>query len=332
MATNFASSTVAANDTITAAERNNLRKDVLVHAGDYEVSTGSANAYVLSIDAQITSYTDNLTVVFNANFTNTGAATINVNSIGANTIKTINGDDLEANAIRSGQVVVLKYDGTNFQLMSSSIIHGAKGDIEVATANGATEVLNVGGDNEVPIADPSASSGLRYGLVSRLVESATSDATVANTTTETAIFSETVLANTLDTNGVIAGRLYVSTFDFAAAGSCTIRLKLGGSTIATTGISSLSQTGLIGYIDFMVINAGSTSSQEGSFIVDVVTNSAGVYSSAGSTAFVRDSSNGTSAVDTTSDRTLELTAQWSIANASNSIVVRHGYAAIHANT
>jgi len=80
------SSTVSAGDAATATQYNNLRKDVLENTGDYGSTTGAANAYVLAMDAQITSLVEGQIITFKANFTNTGAPTINVNSIGAKTI------------------------------------------------------------------------------------------------------------------------------------------------------------------------------------------------------------------------------------------------------
>ena len=112
------SSTVAANDTITAAERNNLRLDVLEQAGEYRASTGSANAYVVADDAQLGSLVEAQTVVFKANFANTSTATLNFGGFGAKTIKKNGSDNLVAGDIESGQVVVCKYDGTSMQMLS----------------------------------------------------------------------------------------------------------------------------------------------------------------------------------------------------------------------
>lgn len=49
---------------------------------------------------------------------NTGAATLNVNSQGAKSIKKRSGEDLDAGDITSGQHHLLAYDGTNFQCLS----------------------------------------------------------------------------------------------------------------------------------------------------------------------------------------------------------------------
>lgn len=83
----YNSSTVAANDDATADQYNNLRKDLLLQAGQYVTSGGSANAQTFTIDAQITAYVEGMRIPFKAGFTTTGASTGNVNGIGAKDIK-----------------------------------------------------------------------------------------------------------------------------------------------------------------------------------------------------------------------------------------------------
>lgn len=86
--------------------------------GARKASTGSANAYVFAAAQTLGAYYDGLLIGFDANFANTGAATINVDGLGAKTIKKHNDQDLASGDIESGQKVLLVYDGTNFQLLS----------------------------------------------------------------------------------------------------------------------------------------------------------------------------------------------------------------------
>lgn len=131
MSTFASSSQVVAGNDILATDLNNLRKDVLQMAGDIAASTGSANAYVLAINAQIAAYATNQKFKFIANFANTGAATVNVNTLGAKTIKKNHDVDLEANDIENGSVVEVVYDGTNMQMISA-------GAIDISSANKTT--------------------------------------------------------------------------------------------------------------------------------------------------------------------------------------------------
>ncbi len=84
----------------------------------YAADTGTANTYAVTLSPAPSSYTTGMVVMFKATNANTSASTINVNSLGAKTIKKENDQDLESGDIEAGQVVALIYDGTNFQMIS----------------------------------------------------------------------------------------------------------------------------------------------------------------------------------------------------------------------
>lgn len=83
----------------------------------YAASTGSANAYIVSLTPAATAYNTGMLVYFKANFSNTGASTIDVNGLGATAIKRNYNQDLSADDIRTDQMVMLMYDGTYFQML-----------------------------------------------------------------------------------------------------------------------------------------------------------------------------------------------------------------------
>lgn len=83
-------------------------------------TTGSADAYLFAAAQTIAAYYDGLIIGFDANFQNTGAATLNVDSLGAKTIKKQNDQDLASGDIEVGQKVLVVYDGVNFQMLSVS--------------------------------------------------------------------------------------------------------------------------------------------------------------------------------------------------------------------
>jgi hypothetical protein len=94
----------------------------------YADSGGSGDAYTLSVTPAPTAYVAGQVFRFKANFANTAAATLNVNSLGAKTIKKLNGaTDLAANDIQNGQLVEVQYDGTNFQMLSPVAVAAAGG-------------------------------------------------------------------------------------------------------------------------------------------------------------------------------------------------------------
>lgn len=81
---------------------------------------GSADAYTATLTYTPTSYVDGMHIVARVNATNTGASTINVDSLGAKAIKRKNGDALTAADMTDGQFVELRYDSANgyFVLMN----------------------------------------------------------------------------------------------------------------------------------------------------------------------------------------------------------------------
>lgn len=87
------------------------------------LDAGSNDTYVIALSPPLTAYLTRQLVWFKANTANTGAATLNVNGLGAKTIKKVAGGittDLATNDIRAGQYVCVVYDGTNFQMLSAS--------------------------------------------------------------------------------------------------------------------------------------------------------------------------------------------------------------------
>lgn len=83
---------------------------------------GSTDDYACSPAPPFTAYATGMIVNFKAATANTGAATVNFNSIGAGAIKKVAGGvttALDDNDIRAGQWVTVVYDGTNFQMISA---------------------------------------------------------------------------------------------------------------------------------------------------------------------------------------------------------------------
>lgn len=85
----------------------------------YNSTAGSSNTYTLALPFAPGSYTAGMVINFKASFSNTGSATINVNSLGAKTFKKVLAgvlSNLASGDIISGNCYTAMYDGTNFQL------------------------------------------------------------------------------------------------------------------------------------------------------------------------------------------------------------------------
>lgn len=85
---------------------------------DYAADAGGTDAYAITVTPAITAYATGQEFTFKANTANTGAATLNVNSVGAKTIKKNYNEDLVTGDILANQIVKVVYDGTNMQLVS----------------------------------------------------------------------------------------------------------------------------------------------------------------------------------------------------------------------
>lgn len=115
----------------------NTKTDVL-QAADFAADAGANDTYTATLSPAITAYVTGARYRFKANTANTGAATINFNSLGAKTIVKLAGGITTAladNDILAGQWVECVYDGTNMQ-MESQLGNPASGYGDVVAANG----------------------------------------------------------------------------------------------------------------------------------------------------------------------------------------------------
>lgn len=87
--------------------------DVIDNHLTYYVTTGSSNAYVLTPSPSIGAYAEGQILYFRANHTNTGASTLNVNSLGAIAIQTPDGSALAGDEIELGGYYGVIYDANS---------------------------------------------------------------------------------------------------------------------------------------------------------------------------------------------------------------------------
>lgn len=98
-----------------------LRSLTVTTALNSAADAGATDDYAITLSPAITAYVTGQMFSFKANTANTGACSLNVNGLGAKTIKKLQGGittDLVDNDIRAGQYVIVIYDGTNMQMMS----------------------------------------------------------------------------------------------------------------------------------------------------------------------------------------------------------------------
>jgi hypothetical protein len=132
--------------TLTAATTGTVftsgtKADVL-DAACFAADAGANDTYTATLSPAITAYVTGAHYRFKANTANTGAATINLNSLGAKTIVKAAGGittALSDNDIRAGQWVDLVYDGTNMQMQSTLGNAASGGSGAVVAVKSATK-------------------------------------------------------------------------------------------------------------------------------------------------------------------------------------------------
>ena len=105
------------------------------NAFTYSADTGAANAYAVTL-APVPTVVAGSMVIFKAANANSGASTLAVNGAGAVAIKKQGATALSSGDIALNQIVVVIYDGTNFQMLGAG--GGGGGS---ATLAGLTDVL-----------------------------------------------------------------------------------------------------------------------------------------------------------------------------------------------
>lgn len=108
--TNLAAATALTD----AARLSQIQSGAILYGG---AATGT-DTITFSLTPSLTAYAAGQRFTFKAAGDNTGAVTVNINSVGAKDLKMPDGSALAAGYIKSGQMVDILYDGTNFQITS----------------------------------------------------------------------------------------------------------------------------------------------------------------------------------------------------------------------
>jgi hypothetical protein len=107
---------------------------------DYQADAVGTDSYAITCTPAPTAYTTGMRFTFKAGTANTGTCTLNVNSLGAKTIK-LGTSNLYTGQILANQVVEVVYDGTDMQLVSMSPL-STNATITEAVASSNTRTTN----------------------------------------------------------------------------------------------------------------------------------------------------------------------------------------------
>ncbi len=125
--------------------------------GGAKTTTGSAGAYLLTTGLSLASYQNGLLLAFEANHTNTGASTINIDGLAAKDLKTSEGTALTAGQITSGGIYLISYEtGADDVLLLNPGPGPSAGQAAalefIIDGGGAAIGTGVKGDLEIPFA------------------------------------------------------------------------------------------------------------------------------------------------------------------------------------
>jgi hypothetical protein len=211
---------------------------------NYVSDTGSANAYLVTMTPTATAYTAGMEVVFIPDNANTGASTVNVDSLGVKSIKRRGGSDLVAGDLSSAAIAMMRYDGSEFQMQSIQTTSVAA--LPLAVVNGGTAATSAGGARSSLSA---AALGANSDITS--LTGLTTDLTVAQGGTGAGTFTDGGVLLGSGTGAITAmavladGEIIVGdgTTDPVAESGATARTSLGAAALgANSDITSL--TGL----------------------------------------------------------------------------------------
>lgn len=248
---------------------------------------------------------------------------------------TITGATLTTSTV-NGVTLTTAGAATDFLAANGSYVAGsvsnasttAKGIVEAATSAEVTAGTATGGTGAVLAVTPDAlaastpvfnGSGLTN--IPKLLNTITTDVTFSSSTAENTLLSYSVPANTLGTSNVIRVTMHVNPLGVTGANSWTLRLKYGATTLTTyTYTGGGTSLGAAGKMEFLLAGAGTTGTQNGSYVLSMGQNS---YTGNGNIVrqLFGESGQGTSSEDSTASKTLAITSQHSNSGASDNITV-----------
>lgn len=150
----------------------------------------------------------------------------------------------------------------------------------------------------------------------------TADVTVASSTTETTLIGAGQGSATLAADVLRVGTyVYVTAWGYAsrASGNFLLKVELGSMTLATSNTALTIAANSIVKIEacFKCVTTGATGTIDGQGLS--IVNS----STVAGTSWQMVSSGGTTTVDTTGTLAVDVTAQWSVSNAGNTVTITH---------
>lgn len=224
-----------------ATVRTNYASAAQVQDGSltYLTSVSGADTITAVGAVGMTAYAAGQQFTFVSAGANTGAATLNINSIGAKAITKNGTTALSAGDIASGAVAEVVYDGTQFQLISAIPISSLS--LPVSVANGGTGLTSAGTSGNVLTSNGTAwvSSAPSVGKVLQVINVVLS----GNVTTSSSTFSDTGLTATITPTSATSKVLVMLNVNgvskYTGNTSCALRLLRNSTVIPTNAFEGI---------------------------------------------------------------------------------------------
>jgi hypothetical protein len=227
----------------------------------YAEDTGTANTYIATLPVSPVGYVDGLALTFKADNANTGACTVNVNTLGVKAIAREDGTDLVSGDIVAGQMCTIRYSTTSGKFQLEGTNASSSASAAAASAATATSQASAASASAIAAALSESNAASSAGSASTSAGTATTKASEANASAIAAAASEAAAAASYDSfddrylgakasaptvdndgNALITGALYFNT----TTNYTYVRTAGGAWQLLTqvAGVSSLNgQTG-----------------------------------------------------------------------------------------
>lgn len=238
---------------------------------------------------------------------------------------------------------IMKLNGTtpNWEAESTTVDASTtvKGVVEAATSAEVTAGTATGDTGAVLVVTPDALAastpvfnGSGITNISGKANVTTSDTTLASSTSETTILTQSITGGTLSTANALRASCYVTSLQVSGtANTCTIRFKYGATTLVSKVLSTNATQGAgtnyAGKIEFVLMGSGATGTQEGVAYINFGSSQNAIGNAASSVSGYQAliaTNVGTSSEDSTAAKTLAITVQFSNSGGSDNITVTQG--------